>query len=133
MVKQGDNKVWLQEMRKGFLSMAILRVISSGPHHGYGIIKGIYEMTGFQWNPSPGSVYPALSGLEKLGYISPVSTSGEGDKRRKVYAITAKGEEALKQARLELDMLRREFNSIFDYNLLDNTQGMNKGMNKKTG
>ncbi|HMK47698.1 MAG TPA: PadR family transcriptional regulator [Methanocella sp.] len=80
------------EVRKGFLKITILRIVKAQPSHGYEIIQEIGKMTHHNWTPSPGSVYPALEFLEKKGYIQGVESD-----RKKVYTITAKGENALNQ------------------------------------
>ena len=88
------------EMRKGFLKMIILKIIYDQPMHGYDIIHEIEGRTNGQWEPSPGSVYPALESLMSKGYISMEEVD-----RKKVYAITPEGREVvqhLKKRRLEM-------------------------------
>lgn len=80
------------ELRKGFLKLHILGVLSEGPTHGYEIMHRIGHHTGRLWQPSPGSLYPALESLEEKGYIA-----CQGDGRRKVYSLTQKGEDVIVQ------------------------------------
>lgn len=86
------DDIMSNEVRKGFLKIAILRLVKAQPSHGYEIIQHIGKMTHGSWTPSPGSVYPALEFLEKKGYIEGVEVD-----RKKVYSITAKGESTLQQ------------------------------------
>lgn len=53
-----------KEIRKGFLKMIVLKIISERPIHGYDIINEIESKTMGHWVPSPGSIYPALDFLE---------------------------------------------------------------------
>lgn len=98
-----------KEMRKGFLKMLVLKIISERPIHGYDIINEIESKTMGHWVPSPGSIYPALDFLESKGYI----TMEEID-RKKVYTITEEGKEALKYIDQKRRELAREINAIFE-------------------
>lgn len=84
----------VQEMRQGFLKLYLLKLLGESPEglSGYELMKQIEEETGF-WRPSPGSIYPLLAALEGQELIR---HRPEGD--RKVYSLTAKGEEALAKA-----------------------------------
>jgi DNA-binding PadR family transcriptional regulator len=74
--------------KAGFLKLAILKIVSKGPTHGYALIKEIGHLTSEDWKPSPGSIYPALQELETQGLIT---RRIEG--RRKIYEITPTGQE----------------------------------------
>jgi DNA-binding PadR family transcriptional regulator len=78
------------EIRKGFLKMIVLKIISEKPIHGYDIIQDIEAKARGHWVPSPGSVYPVLEFLESKGYISM-----EESDRKKVYTITVEGKKTL--------------------------------------
>ncbi len=88
-----------KEMRKGFLKMIVLKIISRKPIHGYDIIHEIEVKTHGHWVPSPGSIYPVLEYLEAKKYIS-----GEDVDRKKVYTITDEGKKALEA----IENIRRE-------------------------
>lgn len=96
------------EVRKGFLKIGILRIVKEKPSHGYEIIQQIGKMTHGHWNPSPGSVYPALEFLEKKGYIQ-----GKEEDRKKVYTITEKGENALRQMHAMKQQWLQELKAFF--------------------
>lgn len=76
--------------RSGFLKLAILKMISERPMHGYALMKEIERLTGKDWRPSPGSIYPALSELQRQGLIS-LSVQG----RKRIYEITPQGQAIL--------------------------------------
>lgn len=86
----------------GDLRLVILHLIAEKPRHGYEIIKAIEEMAGGAYSPSPGVIYPTLTLLEELSYVS-VSASGEGAK--KLHEITEQGRVFLEANRPVLDAL----------------------------
>jgi DNA-binding PadR family transcriptional regulator len=71
----------------GDLRFVILQLIAEGPKHGYEIIKAIEDKLGGTYSPSPGVVYPTLTLLEELGYVT--LSPSEGSK--KLYSITHEG------------------------------------------
>lgn len=71
----------------GDLRFVILHLISEKPRHGYEVIKAIEEMVGGTYTPSPGVVYPTLTMLEELGYVSVAAAEGG----KKLHAITPEG------------------------------------------
>lgn len=85
----------------GDLRLVILHLIAEKPRHGYEIIKAIEEQVAGTYSPSPGVIYPTLTLLEELGYVT-VST-GEGAK--KLHEITAQGRAFLEANRPALDAL----------------------------
>jgi DNA-binding PadR family transcriptional regulator len=83
----------------GDLRVVVLALLSDGPRHGYDIIKALEEKSSGIYSPSPGVVYPTLTYLEEVGYVSATS---EGNKR--VYAITDTGRAHLEENRELADM-----------------------------
>ena len=70
-------------------SVLILTSLSDGPKHGYAIITDVAAFSGV--GMEPGTLYGALSRLEKRGWIRPLDT----DERRRPYEITAAGQSVL--------------------------------------
>ena len=66
-----------------------LQLIAEKPAHGYELIKAIEDRLGGSYAPSPGVVYPTLTLLEEMGYLS-VETADTGGRKR--YSITASGQ-----------------------------------------
>lgn len=85
----------------GDLRFVILRLIAEKPRYGYEIIKEIEERLGGSYAPSPGVVYPTLTLLEELGYVT-VST---GDGTKKLHTITPEGAAALEANKATIDAL----------------------------
>lgn len=73
-------------LAQGDLQLIALALIAEQPRHGYEIIKVLEEKTSGWYSPSPGIVYPTLTYLEEVGYVT---AQAEGAK--KLYTITAEG------------------------------------------
>ena len=84
----------------GDLRVIVLALLVEAPRHGYDIIKALEEKSSGIYSPSPGVVYPTLTYLEEVGYVSATS---EGNK--KVYAITDTGRTHLEENRELADMV----------------------------
>ena len=99
--KDSDNKIkdivdsFEVAMKKGFMSGLILLVLQNEPCHGYKILKEIENRTLGVWHPSSSNIYPLLDSLSEKGLIECVEVDEVG-RQKKVYAITSKGENALK-------------------------------------
>ena len=79
-----------RKARRGDIRTAALLLLAEEPRNGYQIMQEVEERSGGVWNPSPGSVYPALSQLEDEGLIRTEESEG-----RKVFAITDAGRTAV--------------------------------------
>ena len=85
----------------GELRLVLLSLIAEQPRHGYDLIRAIEEMTGGEYAPSPGIVYPTLTMLQDMGLIE--EAAGEGG--RKPFQITDAGTAHLEENREEADEL----------------------------
>ena len=87
------------ELLQGTLDMLILRTLSWGPQHGYGIGQALRAQSGEVLQVETGSLYPALHRMERQGWI--VSKWGQTDQnqRAKYYRITAEGKKQLARDR----------------------------------
>ena len=85
------------ELLQGTLDMLILKAVSLGPRHGYGVLLRIQEISGQRLEIQQGSLYPALYRLERQGLIE--SEWGESENKRKArfYRLTAAGRRRLQQ------------------------------------
>ena len=88
---------------QGDLRFVILRLIGEQPRHGYEIIKEIEEKVGGAYSPSPGVIYPTLTLLEELGYVSVEAAEGG----KKAYSITDAGKAALEEKKAVVDEIFR--------------------------
>ena len=85
----------------GELRLVLLKLISEQPRHGYDLIRAIEEMTGGEYAPSPGIVYPTLTMLQDMGFIE----EAPGESGRKPFQITEAGTAHLEENREEADEL----------------------------
>jgi PadR family transcriptional regulator, regulatory protein PadR len=92
------------DLMQGTLDMLILKAVSLGPLHGYGVLLRIQQISGDQLAIQQGSLYPALFRLEHQGLL--ISEWGESDNKRKAkfYRLTAIGR---RQLRAETDKWNR--------------------------
>jgi transcriptional regulator len=83
------------DLLQGTLDMLILKAVSLGPLHGYGILLRIQQISKDRLEIQQGSLYPALYRLERQGWIA--SDWGESDNNRKAkfYRLTASGKRRL--------------------------------------
>ncbi|MGH6958543.1 MAG: PadR family transcriptional regulator [Caulobacteraceae bacterium] len=93
---------------QGDLRFVILKLIGETPRHGYEIIKAIEERVGGAYSPSPGVIYPTLTLLEELGYVTVENIEGG----KKLYRITAAGEGALDEKKAIVDGIFRRMADI---------------------
>jgi transcriptional regulator len=85
------------DLLQGTLDLMILKAVSLGPLHGYGVLLRIQQISGSELVIQQGSLYPALYRLEHQGAIA--SEWGESDNNRKAkfYSLTAAGRDRLGQ------------------------------------
>jgi PadR family transcriptional regulator PadR len=83
------------DLLQGTLDMLILKAVSLGPQHGYGVLLRIQQISSGKLEIQQGSLYPALYRLEHQGWI--VSEWGESENKRKAkfYRLTAAGRRRL--------------------------------------
>lgn len=86
------------------LQLLVLGLLAEKPCYGYEIIKALEERSKGFYIPSPGMVYPALTYLEEIGYATV-----EADGSRKLYRITASGQEYLDGNRSRAEELFTQF------------------------
>ena len=85
---------------KGHLDLLLLAAIRRGCGHGYAIAEEIRRRSGRAIHLPEGTIYPALHRLEAASLVRSRWTRG-GARRRRVYALTAKGKAALSREREE--------------------------------
>ena len=88
--------------QKGDLKYVILDLLKDKPRYGYEIIRALEEQSFGYYKPSAGVVYPTLQMLEEMGYAR--STERDG---KKVYTITAEGNQFLVERRDSVDEVKR--------------------------
>lgn len=87
----------LADLLPGTLEMLILKAVSLGPLHGYGVLLRIQQISRDLLQVEQGSLYPALYRLEHRGLIDAEWGVSENNRRAKYYSLTAAGKRRLKQ------------------------------------
>ena len=87
------------ELLQGTLDLLILKAVSLGPLHGYGVLLRIQQISGEALVIQQGSLYPALYRLEHQGVIASDWGESDNNRRAKFYRLTDTG-----RVRFELEM-----------------------------
>jgi len=83
------------DVLQGTLDMLILKAVSLGPLHGYGILLRIQQISKDRLEILQGSLYPALYRLEHQGWITSEWGESENKRKAKYYRLTAAGKRKL--------------------------------------
>ena len=83
------------ELLQGTLDMLILKAVSLGPLHGYGVLLRIQQISGGRLEIQQGSLYPALYRLEDQAWIASEWGESENKRKAKYYQLTAEGKKRL--------------------------------------
>jgi PadR family transcriptional regulator, regulatory protein PadR len=83
------------DLLQGTLDMLILKAVSLGPLHGYGVLLRIQQISKDRLEIQQGSLYPALYRLEHQGWIDSEWGESENKRKAKYYRLTAAGKRRL--------------------------------------
>jgi DNA-binding PadR family transcriptional regulator len=89
-------------VRRGDVRTAVLALLSENPSNGYQLIQQISQRSGGVWEPSPGSIYPALQLLQDEGLVTASESEG-----KRLFSLTDAGRAYAEERRAEL-------NSVWD-------------------
>ena len=81
----------------GTLDLLILRAVSLGPLHGYGILQRIGQISGNALLIEQGALYPGLYRLVRQGLLKTSWGTSENNRRAKYYELTAAGRKRLRE------------------------------------
>jgi transcriptional regulator len=85
------------DLLPGTLDLLILKALSLGPLHGYGVLLRIEQITRGALLVEQGALYPALYRLEHQGLLDAQWGTSENNRRAKFYTLTAAGRKRLKE------------------------------------
>ena len=85
------------EILPGTLDLLILKAVSLGPLHGYGVLLRIGQISGEALQIEQGALYPALYRLEHQGLLATEWGVSENNRRAKFYQLTAAGRKRLRE------------------------------------
>ncbi len=90
---------WKSLINIGFTKVLVLKVLSKGPNHGYGILRELKSITNGCCVPTFGSIYPILKELTRHGYVEVKEDRQlKGAQKRRVYTLTERGIKAYETA-----------------------------------
>jgi len=101
----GRTTATRRELLPGTLDMLILKTLSIGVMHGYGIAQHIKTVSGEVLHVEEGSLYPALQRLEVQGFIDSEWGHSANNRRARYYRLTRQGRRALGDAESSFDRL----------------------------
>lgn len=81
----------------GTLDLLILKAVSLGPLHGYGILLRIGQISGSALLIEQGALYPALFRLVRQGLLKPSWGTSDNNRRAKFYELTAAGRKRFRE------------------------------------
>jgi len=85
------------EILPGTLDLLILKAVSLGELHGYGVLLRIQQISGGALLIEQGALYPALYRLEHQGLLDTEWGTSDNNRRAKYYRLTAAGRKRLKE------------------------------------
>jgi transcriptional regulator len=80
-----------KDQLQGALELLILKALSLGPLHGYGIAQRIHQVSRETLRAEEGSLYPALHRMEEEGWVASSWGESETNRRAKYYRLTRAG------------------------------------------
>jgi transcriptional regulator, Acidobacterial, PadR-family len=85
------------QLLPGTLDLLILKAVSLGPLHGYGVLLRIEQISGRALVVEQGALYPALFRLVRQGLLKPSWGTSENNRRAKFYEMTPAGRRRLRE------------------------------------
>ncbi|MFN2622240.1 MAG: PadR family transcriptional regulator [Chthoniobacterales bacterium] len=85
------------ELLPGTLDLLILKAVSLGPLHGYGVLRRISQISKGALLIEQGALYPALFRLVRQGLLKTEWDKSENNRRAKYYELTAKGRKRFRE------------------------------------
>jgi len=93
------------DLLQGTLDMLILKIVTLGPIHGYGISQRLRQISKEVLLVQQGSLYPALHRLEKRGWLAAEWGESESGRQAKFYKLSVKGKKQLSKEELSWNRL----------------------------
>ncbi len=107
-----SNRNEQADLLQGTLDLLILKAVSLGPLHGYGVLLRIQQISGEELVIQQGSLYPALYRLEHQGAITSEWGESENNRRAKYYRLTSLGRDRLNEETAKWNRMSGIINGI---------------------
>ncbi|GAB4253463.1 MAG: helix-turn-helix transcriptional regulator [Thermoleophilia bacterium] len=92
----------------------VLAILAEGESYGYAILKQVRELSEGELEWTDGMLYPLLHRLHRLGYVTADWRTPPEGRRRKYYAITAKGRAALAEQQRQWETVTRALDGAWN-------------------
>lgn len=103
------------ELRRGSLELLVLSVLDGSPRHGYEIGKLLSYRSDGKLEFSVSTLYSILYRIEDRGWIRGRWIERSGERRRRRYALTSEGQQALAECRAEWRAFASVVNQVIGY------------------
>ena len=100
------------QLLPGTLDLLILKAVSLGPLHGYGVLLRIEQISHGALLIEQGALYPALFRLVRQGYLKANWGTSENNRKAKFYELTAAGKKRLRQEQEDWQRLAAAMSSV---------------------
>ena len=100
---------------QGTLDLLVLKILSRGPHHGYGIAADIQSISDDLLRVEEGSLYPALHRMEHVGWIAAEWQTTENNRRARIYKLTRAGQRRLDEEQTKWMRLTKGVAKVLRY------------------
>jgi PadR family transcriptional regulator, regulatory protein PadR len=100
---------------QGTLDLLVLKTLSSGAQHGYGIAAHIEAVSDDVLRVEEGSLYPALHRMEHAGWIKADWSVTENQRRARVYRLTRAGQQRLDHDAAKWDQLTKAVGKVLRF------------------
>jgi transcriptional regulator len=104
------------ELLQGTLELLILKALSHGAMHGWGISQRIQQMSRDVFQVNQGSLYPALQRLLSRGVLRAEWQRTDQNRRARYYMLTPAGEQELARERTQWERSSAAVNWVLDWN-----------------
>lgn len=82
---------------QGTLDLLVLKALSAGPQHGYGVARWVSDRTDGVLEVEEGALYTSLHRMERRGWLESEWGVSENNRRAKYYSLTHRGRRQLEQ------------------------------------
>jgi transcriptional regulator len=100
---------------QGTLDLLVLKILSRGPHHGYGIAADIQSISDDILRVEEGSLYPALHRMEHLGWITASWQMTANNRRARLYKLTRAGQKRLDEEQVKWEQLTKGVGKVLRF------------------
>jgi PadR family transcriptional regulator len=100
---------------QGTLDLLVLKTLSVGPQHGYGIATHLAALSDDVLRVEEGSLYPALHRMEQAGWIAAEWRVTANNRRARLYRLTKAGDSHLEEERAKWSRLTKAVGKVLRF------------------